>query len=968
MAALPVTLNAVAVGGGPAAGALAFTYRRATTTPLPAYQDVGLTIPTLNPVVADADGRFVFYLDDTKEYSVQVRTSDRATVLYAFDVVDGFISITYAQIDQLTLFEEDDTADGAQTHVLSDVAISNPWSLRILFDGIEQPVANYSVITDGTDSTVTYATNCQPALGVRVLYKASVFQALSPEIGDFTGVDLGTASAIPADTGLGGTLNDLFAERVLSDGGDASATVVTPTGGASPDTAANWLSKIPNVLPAANLAIASGVATPTKTSVVLQAESGTTDTVTSIDASAFPDNASGELEVDAGDEIVFEQGVNLKTETGYNQYAQAGERLRWLRDGSTIYINRILTRNPDLHSSLFGVKLGIDNHDRIEGLLNAGMETGKRVVFEAPETPGQQYLQSSLSIALVGHLEVYNQPGVEFGFYAPEQAGLFNLTGVDNTYDIMWRGGRIDTSGGIFKWVDASNSGLGIVRARALTVEDLYGYGGPKLAYAQPADFSVTTAFPITKVEDNGSGQPRFTCSMICSASGGMLDTGHTLNIWGATNYASGPHTITRINDDQFDITALSYVAEMFANGDALISTVDVDVQNYTRLRAHGMCDAMLYPSGQGVAGYDEDDDGRICNITDCYARHCGEAIAAKRELGLVTITGGGAYDCIGGLSLTNAGTPTQPARRLKLNNYLIKRTDYNPIVLRGFQFDIGTGVEIDSWGRRRGATSTVSQYGSDPWIGAAIAVRGASDVLITQPRIKQGYTSHSSDKGIHVENTTINSVPYTAGGVSLQGGVFDNVHTPISEASGVSTSQFEHYTLRNIPSSVERITLTNSASYAYPSPRRSGTVSLTPFLSTVNATSWTSANLGCDWEETEPGIIRLRARIQTYIATLGSGSGEFRLSGFPFAAFTDATEGDFIPVFSQISGGLTSVPANTTQIWLGMLSGQAACRFYFGQPNGNSTAITATHLVVGSPVRFEFTGFYKRARPLVLS
>lgn len=263
--------TATAIGGGPESGALCYVFTRGTTTPAVSYSDSGLTTPTLNPIVADADGRIApAYFDDSLDLTFRVKTADRATNLLRVDFRDGVFSVTYAQIDQLTLFEEDDTSDGAQTHVLTDCVVDNPWGVRILFDGVEQPVANYSVVTDGTDTTVTYATNCQPATGVRVLYKSAVLQALSPAAIDYSAIDISAAKVTPT-AATEDSLANWLAAKVTASGGDASATVVTPAGGT---TARSLAARFGDTLTISDFGAASdctAVSTGTDDSAAVQA-------------------------------------------------------------------------------------------------------------------------------------------------------------------------------------------------------------------------------------------------------------------------------------------------------------------------------------------------------------------------------------------------------------------------------------------------------------------------------------------------------------------------------------------------------------------------------------------------------------------------------------------------------------------------------------------------------------------------
>jgi len=96
MAAIALVGNMIAPGGGPASGCKLNSYLRNTTTRSPLYSNVGLTTPTTNPYVGDADGRLEFYFDSAIEYEWSVTTSDGATVIWEADVVGGVISVTYA--------------------------------------------------------------------------------------------------------------------------------------------------------------------------------------------------------------------------------------------------------------------------------------------------------------------------------------------------------------------------------------------------------------------------------------------------------------------------------------------------------------------------------------------------------------------------------------------------------------------------------------------------------------------------------------------------------------------------------------------------------------------------------------------------------------------------------------------------------------------------------------------------------
>lgn len=95
MSAVPFFANAIAIGGGPASGARLQSYVKSTTTPLGLWTDSGLSVPSTNPVIADADGRFEIYADSTEDYTWQIRSSDSATVLWEADITGGVLVVTY---------------------------------------------------------------------------------------------------------------------------------------------------------------------------------------------------------------------------------------------------------------------------------------------------------------------------------------------------------------------------------------------------------------------------------------------------------------------------------------------------------------------------------------------------------------------------------------------------------------------------------------------------------------------------------------------------------------------------------------------------------------------------------------------------------------------------------------------------------------------------------------------------------
>jgi hypothetical protein len=75
-AAIPFGWTVQNVSGTAVSGAKIYFYIEGTTTPRTPYSDIALTVPTANPVVADAAGYFRVYLSSDLSYDIVVKSAD----------------------------------------------------------------------------------------------------------------------------------------------------------------------------------------------------------------------------------------------------------------------------------------------------------------------------------------------------------------------------------------------------------------------------------------------------------------------------------------------------------------------------------------------------------------------------------------------------------------------------------------------------------------------------------------------------------------------------------------------------------------------------------------------------------------------------------------------------------------------------------------------------------------------------
>lgn len=205
MAVKSFTFSARATDGVSAeSGALTTAVRKNTSTTIVVYTDSALTIAAASPHVADALGLVgPLYWNDSVEAEVtfNVTTADGGTTLLQVDYSGGVFTASYAQVGQLTLFEETATGDGSDTtFVLSDVVASSPYQMDVTIDGLLQHKGSYTVSTDGTDTTVTFTE--APPLSAVIYFTASTLAALSPTIA----IDQSSAIVIPSGASIGRTL------------------------------------------------------------------------------------------------------------------------------------------------------------------------------------------------------------------------------------------------------------------------------------------------------------------------------------------------------------------------------------------------------------------------------------------------------------------------------------------------------------------------------------------------------------------------------------------------------------------------------------------------------------------------------------------------------------------------------------------------------------------------------------------
>ncbi len=167
--ALIPRMQFIAVTGLPYAFAQAYFYDTGTTTPIPIYQDAGLTTTQTNPATADDEGRFpAIYLDDSALVRMKVISAGGSLVSPLIDVdpinetllVTGADIATGAIADNLG-YTPVDPANGAFTAPVTMIFAIEPTALSQYNMGyLGTPVrvadANYSFILSDAGKLVKH--------------------------------------------------------------------------------------------------------------------------------------------------------------------------------------------------------------------------------------------------------------------------------------------------------------------------------------------------------------------------------------------------------------------------------------------------------------------------------------------------------------------------------------------------------------------------------------------------------------------------------------------------------------------------------------------------------------------------------------------------------------------------------------------------------------------------------------------
>lgn len=255
MSARHFLLSLTDINGGPASGALAHTYVRSSTTPQPAYSDSGLTTPATNPIVADASGRFAFYLDDTLDYTIVIRSADNATTRAVGDYVAGAETITFIQDGTvLGTVEANKLLGGDGTGALDSIAIGTGLTLSASSLAVDTNTiatrAYADALFDAVDAEgATVETLAQlralPSEGVRsvrVLGRVTPGDWGAPRVATWSGSNLSTLVAsdeVTAGQGDGGVYVAPNSDKT----GASGAWVFDFDGAVNPA----WWGMLPNV-------------------------------------------------------------------------------------------------------------------------------------------------------------------------------------------------------------------------------------------------------------------------------------------------------------------------------------------------------------------------------------------------------------------------------------------------------------------------------------------------------------------------------------------------------------------------------------------------------------------------------------------------------------------------------------------------------------------------------------------------
>lgn len=175
-------------------GGKIFAYEKSTVTPQNVFTDSALTTPATNPVIANAAGVVLLYVDDSKSYTLTARSADEATTYWSVDYTAGAANPwTYSGFGSPVT--DTFTGDGSTVvFTLSTTPVSAQY-LLISIGGVFQLTQDYTL--SGNEITFDSAPPDGEDIEIRTFVPSAVSLAL---VGSETVVD--NNAALKAATGV----------------------------------------------------------------------------------------------------------------------------------------------------------------------------------------------------------------------------------------------------------------------------------------------------------------------------------------------------------------------------------------------------------------------------------------------------------------------------------------------------------------------------------------------------------------------------------------------------------------------------------------------------------------------------------------------------------------------------------------------------------------------------------------------
>lgn len=206
-----------------------------------------------------------------------------------------------------------------------------------------------------------------------------------------------------------------------------------------------------------------------------------------------------------------------------------------------------------------------------------------------------------------------------------------------------------------------------------------------------------------------------------------------------------------------------------------------------------GFADAGIYPGGNNMAG--DQGNGGSWYINNVTIQRCMNAIAAKREMQYLQVSGGIIEECVGGVISTYVTTPfTNPPRLMDVTGTRFKKCKANLVRYTGWTKGAVRNCVFEDYGfdYDGGGAAGANAY--------AVTFLGASDIDLSDNIYRMVEWPRDQQRAHLFNNATINGGLFTHGNCRFSNERYENISRTWGIGAAGGVHQYEGVYYKDVP------------------------------------------------------------------------------------------------------------------------------------------------------------------------